>query len=429
MLSPSSPEPASRRQLYSDLLHAVAGVIAGIWLPLVMSGADLAHHRTLSTAVDLTLLGLGGAVAALGWPRGSGRSGWVGTARDAAIALPLWTLLTIDHTPSLWLWSLKFLALLHLPKFSALLTRSDAVPPAAGRLLAFVIILPLLVWWAATGWLMLGGDAETRDEGMRLVRAIYWAVTTMATVGYGDIVPKTVPQMFYACVIMITGVASFGYILSNIATLMLRVDAARQHQEEMRDRAEFFMKYHEVPTELRQRVRAYFKYLWSTKGGYNDAEVFDSLPRGLRADLAMYLHRDLLAKVPLLAGASQDMLRDLVVLLRPVVYLPGNIICRKGAPGDEMFFIVRGEVEILDEHELLIARLQAGHFFGEMALLNHQTRNATARAATFCDLYVLDRATFDHVAGNHPHFHRSIAEQSRSRAPHRGREPGGPQKV
>lgn len=417
MLSPHSPAPESRRPLYSDLLHAAAGVIAGIWLPLVMSSAEIAHHRTLSTAIDLTLLVIGVAVAALNWPRAGRPRSPLGLARDLAFALPLWTLLTIDHTPSLWLWSLKFLALLHLPKFSALLTRNEAVPPAAGRLLAFVIILPLLVWWAATGWLVLEGDVETKDAGLRMVRAIYWAVTTMATVGYGDIVPKTVPQMFYACAIMITGVASFGYILSNIATLMLRVDAARQHQEEMRDRAEFFMKYHEVPTELRQRVRGYFKYLWSNKGGYNDAEVFDSLPRGLRADLAMYLHRDLLAKVPLLAGASQDMLRDLVVLLRPMVYLPGNIICRKGAPGDEMFFIVRGEVEILDEHELLIARLQAGHFFGEMALLHHQTRTATARAATFCDLYVLDRATFDQVARNHPHFHRSIAEESRSRAP------------
>jgi voltage-gated potassium channel len=118
------------------------------------------------------------------------------------------------------------------------------VPPAAGRLLAFVIILPLLVWWAATGWLVLEGDVETKDAGLRMVRAIYWAVTTMATVGYGDIVPKTVPQMFYACAIMITGVASFGYILSNIATLMLRVDAARQHQEEMRRSRRVL---HEVP--------------------------------------------------------------------------------------------------------------------------------------------------------------------------------------
>lgn len=417
MLSLRSPEEESRPQLYSDLLYSVSGVLTGMWLPLVISGAEIAHNRALAPVIDLMLFGIGGAVAALGW---HDRSGWrrrLHLARDLAIAVPLWTLFNVDHAPSMWLWSLKLLALLHLVRLTSLSTRSDAIPPAAGRLLALVVILPLMVWWAATGWLVLGGDAETSNAGLRMVRAVYWAVTTMATVGYGDIVPTTIPQMFYACAIMITGVASFGYILSNIATLMLRLDAARQHQEEVRDRIEFFMRYHEVPAALRQSVRAYFKYLWSTKGGYNDAEVLDGLPRGLRADLAMYLHRDLLSKVPLLKDASPDVLRDLVVVLRPAVYLPGNIICRKGAHGDEMYFIVRGEIEILDENNTLIARLDDGDFFGEMALLTNQVRNATARAVTFCDLYVLDRKTFDQVTHSHPHFRASVDEKSRTRDP------------
>lgn len=423
MSSLRSPEEESRPQLYSDLLYTLSGFLTGVWLPLVISGAEIAHHKTLALVIDLGLFGIGGAGVVLCWHEHSGWRRGLRVVRDLAIALPLWTLFNVDHAPSVWLWALKVLALFHLARLTSLSTRSDAIPPAAGRLLALAIILPLMVWWAATGWLVLGGDAETSDAELRSVRAVYWAITTMATVGYGDIVPKTIPQMFYACTIMITGVASFGYILSNIATLMLRLDAARQHQEEVRDRVEFFMQYHDVPPTLRQRVRGYFKYLWSNKGGYNDAEVFNSLPLGLRADLAMYLHRDLLAKVPLLQDASQDVLRDLVVVLRQIVYLPGNIICRKGTPGDEMYFIVRGEIEILDENDTLLARLHDGDFFGELALLTNQARNATARAVTFCDLYVLDRVTFDQVTRSHPHFRATIDRKSRTRNPFTGANP------
>jgi hypothetical protein len=296
-----------------------------------------------------------------------------------------------------------------------LLSRVETVPPSAGRLLALVVILPLTVWWVATGWLRLGGDAETIDPQLRLVRAVYWAVTTLCTVGYGDIVPKTTPQMAYAGAVMVTGVGFFGYVLSNVASLMLRLDAAKRHQEELRDRVEIFMQYHRIPPALRQRVRAYFQYLWASRRGYDDGEVFAGLPHNLRADLSLYLHRELLAKVPLLKDAGTEVMRDLVVALRPVVCLPGEVVFRQGALGEEMYFIVRGDVEILDAAGATVARLTDGSFFGEMALLTSKPRNATARAVDFCDLCVLDRATFERVIEHYPDFQARIEAAVRAR--------------
>jgi CRP-like cAMP-binding protein len=90
-------------------------------------------------------------------------------------------------------------------------------------------------------------------------------------------------------------------------------------------------------------------------------------------------------------------------------------VCHKGAPGDEMYFIVHGEVEVVDEHDSVLARLHDGDFFGEMALLTDNPRNATARTASFCDLYVLGRESFKQVAVRHPVFHSSIDEKARNR--------------
>lgn len=404
-----------RHPLWVDLLNAFAGAVAGLWLPLVIVGHELGRDHRVALVVDLSIFVViaTSRVLAGGFPRGWAQ--WLRLLRDVAVALPLWTLFR-ESAPGLTPWAFKFLGVMYVLKLEPMSSRVGALPPAAIRLLGLTIILPLLVWWAATGWLVLGGDDATADAQLRLVRAVYWAITTMATVGYGDIVPQTVPQMFYACAVMVTGVASFGYILSNIATLMMRFDAARQHQQALLDRAEFFMNYYRVPAAMRQRVRDYFKFLWANRHGYSDAEVFESLPRSLRIDLAMHLHRDLLAKVPLLKRASPELLRDLVIALRPVVYLPGDLICEQGASGEEMYFILTGEIEVFGENGV-VARLHEGDFFGETALLTNEVRNASARAATFCDLYVLDRETFDRVTRLHPDFHASLHETAHSRHP------------
>jgi voltage-gated potassium channel len=403
-----------RRSRILDVLRVLAGVVAGVWLPFVLSGSPLGRDRGLAIAVDALLFVVAGLSALDSWHDKRPLRRWLLLGRDLAIALPLPTLIAADHLPD-WSWVPNILALLYVFRLSALLARFDALPPSAARLLLLLVVVPLTVWWGATGWLLLGGDPATTDPQLRLVRALYWTVTTLTTVGYGDIVPQTMAQMLYACAIMVTGVAFFGFVLSNIASLTLRLDAAKQHQEELRDRAEFFMRYHRVPPVLRQRVRAYFKYLWASRHGYSDDQVLDSLPRALRADLAVHLHRDLLAKVPVLKDAGPEVLRDLVVALRPAVYLPGDLICTWGSQGDEMYFIVHGAVEVLDQHGKALARLHDGDFFGEVALLTNSPRNATARAEAFCDLYVLDRATFERVAAQHPLFHASIDEKARAR--------------
>jgi len=78
-------------------------------------------------------------------------------------------------------------------------------------------------------------------------------------------------------------------------------------------------------------------------------------------------------------------------------YEPGEIFFRQGAPGDCAYFIRSGEVEVIREGgptEDVIARLCAGHYFGEAALLSNAPRNATVRAAASTEVAVLGKENF-----------------------------------
>lgn len=76
---------------------------------------------------------------------------------------------------------------------------------------------------------------------------------------------------------------------------------------------------------------------------------------------------------------------------------PGQTIIRQGDIGDCIYFIQSGEVEVVRDEsgrEVPVARLSAGQYFGEMALLSSQPRNATVRALTTVKLSVLGKGNF-----------------------------------
>ncbi len=125
--------------------------------------------------------------------------------------------------------------------------------------------------------------------------------------------------------------------------------------------------------------------------------------------------------MPVLKGAGEELLRDIVSKLDPVVFLPGDIIVRKGETGREMYFISRGTVDVVSgDMSTVYATLTEGQFFGEIALLLSTERTATIRANDYCDLYRLDQETFGSVLERYPEFAASI----RSMAEHRRRELG-----
>src|SRR5689334_3625746 len=79
-------------------------------------------------------------------------------------------------------------------------------------------------------------------------------------------------------------------------------------------------------------------------------------------------------------------------------YEPGTVLFREGDPGDFMYVIQSGEVEIrrtIGDVERLLAVLPAGEFFGEMALINQRPRSATAVVRRLSRLLVIEPRTFE----------------------------------
>lgn len=316
-----------------------------------------------------------------------------------------------------WILVLNLLSARHIRAIKPFLDNFDSLQPITYRLVPLVLTLPLLVHLIACSWIALGSGTAgpDPDQLLQYVKAVYWTFTTLTTVGYGDISAKTIPQMLFACGVQIVGVGVFGFILSNVASLLSRSDAAREHHMDNLDRVETFMRMNRIPPHLRGKIRAYYHYMWQSRKGYEDETLLEGLPGKIQSELNLHINQSMVEKVPFLQQASHELIEDLMNELEARVFVPDERIFRIDEDGDALYFVHNGEVEILDRNNQPIVQLGDGAFFGEMALISDKPRSATAKSRTFCHAHVLKKEAFRRVTTKYPEFKRHLENLMKER--------------
>jgi voltage-gated potassium channel len=284
------------------------------------------------------------------------------------------------------------------------------------RLGFFLYWMLLSVHWLSCGWLALHGRVEEVGAGSAYIRALYWCVQTLTTVGYGDVVPSNTEEMLYAMAVMMVGVGTYGYVIGAVVAALSNINPAKAEYLAAVERIDTFMRYKKIPADLQHRIREYYAYLWEKRLGLQESRVVSELPPGLMEEVSLFLKRGIIEKVPFFKGASDELVREISTQMRPVVYTPGDYVFRAGDTARDMFFISSGSLEVVSRDGATVyTTLSDGDFFGEIALLLKRPRTASVRALEHCELYRLDKESFDRVVAGHADFAAHIAAMTKER--------------
>lgn len=104
---------------------------------------------------------------------------------------------------------------------------------------------------------------------------------------------------------------------------------------------------------------------------------------------------------------------ELLLLFRPMTAAPGTRVFRRGDRPDGMYFIAAGRVAIQIQGRSVF--LQAGSFFGELALLEGGRRTATVTAVNYCRFLILERRDFDVFMTRHPQVQAAVRDMADQR--------------
>jgi CRP-like cAMP-binding protein len=219
-------------------------------------------------------------------------------------------------------------------------------------------------------------DAPTDSQ---YLMSFYWAVTTMTTVGYGDLNPKTDNEVIACIFSMILGTYIFSYVVGNISDLIGQLGGDEAIYREKMQAVTIFMHDHHVAKDLKLRVRKYYDYALTNPSVDLSTPELAELSLVVKRDLLKFFRKNVLASSILFHSAvgekEQRIMLALLEDLKNLQYGPGDYVYFEGEVGRALFFVFSGELDIVDPNEReVIATIKKGSFIGEDALLEDQER-------------------------------------------------------
>jgi voltage-gated potassium channel len=272
---------------------------------------------------------------------------------DFAAILPFWlSFLSTDLRIVLVLRLIRFFKLgRYSPAMRSLL---EALYSERRALFGCFVILCGATLMAAALMHLAEGAVQPEKFGT-IPDAMWWAIVTLGTVGYGDAVPMTAVGRLIGGVTIFAGLLMVALPVGIVATAF----ASEVHRRD-------------------------FVVTWG-----------------------------LVARVPLFNQLSATQIADVMKILRAQKVEKGAVIVRRGEPAHSMYLIVDGEVEIRLRHRHV--RLSAGDFFGEIAALRQSRRSATVQALTPTRLLALDASDLHGLMDREPQIASRIWEAAQAR--------------
>jgi len=294
----------------------------------------------------------------------------------------------------------RLLRLVRVARLYALMSNLALVPKFLRVSMLFCVSI-MVIHWIACGWSMIYPSIETNIT-THYIKSLYWAITTLTTIGYGDITPSTNLGRIFTMPIMILGVGIYGFVIANVTRLFTTADRYKEKSKERLSDVANYMKYYKIPERLQGQVFGYYNHIINKRFTENDSSIIADLPHALQNELQTYMNMKLIRTVPVFKNCSHSCLKDVSGALVQKSYSPGQNVIRIGEMGDEMFMIGHGTVDVIFKDGTVVASLHEGQIFGEAALLRETTRNADVRAQNYCDLYILKKADFLEIIKKHP---------------------------
>lgn len=296
------------------------------------------------------------------------------------------------------------------------LIENITVVPRIFKMQSIAVGCLMVVNWIACGWIYIYPMGADSDITTYYIKSFYWALTTLTTIGYGDITPTDNIGRIFTCFIMIIGVGMYGIVIGNISRMLASADRYKEQSREKINDLLMFMKHYKIPDKLQEAAINHYSHLYSKRLSDNDEKIIDDLPHALQQEMQIYMKIKLISSIPIFIGCSNSCLKDISINLEQIYSSPGDMIIKIGDIGEEMFILSHGNVDVILESGERIATLHDGQIFGEIALLKETTRTANIQSQTYCDLYKLTKKSFNEIVKKYPILLHNIESTTQRRS-------------
>jgi CRP-like cAMP-binding protein len=294
--------------------------------------------------------------------------------------------------------------------------------------LAVFLNLMACLWWflaelegLESSWVAhtsLSVDLLTASNPARYLTSLYFAMTVITTVGFGDVSAFTLPEMALAGVYMLCSLFYFGYIVNVVGALLSEVSARARSSANLRRKledTELWMAERRIPPDLQHQVRRFYFELWAPHGGgLLDADYFLELPVVLRGRIVARLAGEAIRGSKMLGKLYPEVQAHLAEGAVPVRLLAGHNLCEEGDTANKFWVLQEGKVRFYRGISIT-GEVHAPAVIGQAAVFapwisECRERMHTVRGVTSCSLWEFNSRPLQKVSKHRPRVLRVLCE-------------------
>ncbi|XP_034428969.1 cyclic nucleotide-gated cation channel beta-3 [Hippoglossus hippoglossus] len=286
--------------------------------------------------------------------------------------------------------------------------------------LLFVLHLNACVFYVASVHQGLASTTWVYDgKGTAYLRCYYFAVRSLINIG-GLPEPVTTFEITFQMTNFFIGVFVFSSLIGQMRDVIGAATAGQTYFRASMDGCVAYMNTYTISKVVQNRVRTWYNYTWAAQGMLDESELLDKMPLVMRIAIAVDINLATFQKIALFQGCDQQMLVDMLLRLKSIVYLPGDFVVQKGDIGKEMYIIKGGAVQVVGgpDNSIVFVTLKAGCVFGEISLLQSakdggNRRTANVKAHGFANLFVLEKKDLFDILVHYPESQKVLARKGR----------------
>lgn len=247
---------------------------------------------------------------------------------------------------------------------------------------------------------------------------LYWAITTMTTVGYGDIHAFNNTEKIFCILWMALGIFFISFSIGRLASVINTTESKDNLLLHKLAAIEEFCSEANINKDLQAKLRKALKFSTDKQGGsWGQKEVILSeLPRSLKYDLAMNMFQGAAKKIEFFKNHDPALVASIVPLLQPIFMTEKENVYKEGEIADEIYFMTQGRISYcFGQENSSVAWIHRGNYFGDIEIVLGVNRLYTAHVVLPSELFIMNRYLIQTIIETFPQVWEEISREAVTR--------------
>ena len=254
-------------------------------------------------------------------------------------------------------------------------------------------------------------ECERADINDVYILCFYYAMTTLTTVGYGDIGGENTAERVYCAFLQIIGTVVFATIMNQLSMVLDNINFHAQEKEHRLTKCRRFLKKHFIDEKLSRRILDWTTFQYDNDVAWHEnKEIMDLLPRSMRSALALELHEKMLSTIPIFFRSGADFIAEVALRLIPERYNAGERVATCGQIIDRMYVVFNGVCVMTAPDGRHISAFTSGDYLGELNVIREQIQKTHLICTDFSELWCLEKEALDIILPRYPLIRRVMAQ-------------------